>query len=86
MTISTTVLFDSPRREIASLLNCKLEQSVSTQIVAGFATIDGMKAIENSLRINPKALHAFVIGAGTYRAFDAFEFGLFQGFFQEDQH
>jgi hypothetical protein len=73
VSISATVLFDTPQREIASLVRSKLAASVRTQIVAGFATVEGMAAIEGPISRNPTALDTFIVGAGTYRAFDAFD-------------
>jgi hypothetical protein len=73
MTIKSTVLFDSPRCEIATLLVEKLRTSVCTKIVVGFATKNGLEAIDAPIQANPSAVDAFVIGAGTYSAFDAFD-------------
>jgi len=73
MTVKATVLFGSPRCEIATILNQKLESSVATQIVVGFATLNGLGAIESAIRMNPRSLQAFVVGAGTHKAFEAFD-------------
>jgi hypothetical protein len=73
MALSAKVLFDTPRRELSSTLRAKLEASAKTQIVTGFATVEGMASIETAISGNPLAVDAFIVGAGTYRAFDAFE-------------
>ena len=73
MPISATVLFDTPQCEIASLLKRKLGSSVRTQIIAGFATVEGMAAIEGPISLNPAELDTLIVGAGTYRAFEAFD-------------
>lgn len=73
MSVTATVLFDTPQCEVASLLRQKLARSVHTQIVAGFATVEGMAAIEKPISKNPASIDTFIVGAGTYRAFEAFD-------------
>jgi hypothetical protein len=73
MPLKATVLFDTPQCEIASQIAGKLASSVRTEIVAGFATVEGVAALKTGICRNPAALHTFVVGAGTYRAFDAFD-------------
>ncbi|MEK7950451.1 hypothetical protein [Luteolibacter soli] len=73
MSLRATVLFDTPQHELASLLRKKIASSTKTQIVAGFATVEGMAAIEGALSANPLTLDTFIVGAGTYRAYEAFD-------------
>jgi hypothetical protein len=73
VSVTTTVLFNSPQREIASLLQARLGSAAVIQIVSGFVTVEGMDALKPVLLANPGALGTFVVGAGTYRAFDAFD-------------
>src|ERR1043165_4471295 len=71
--LTSTVLFGTPQSEIASLLNQKITSASKIKIIAGFVTVEGVKAIENSLRINPSRLDVLVVGAGTYRAYEALD-------------
>ncbi len=73
MPLNATVLFDLPQREIASLIVSKLQTSVSTSIVAGFATPEGMRLLMPGLSHQPKNLKEMVVGAGTYQAYEAFD-------------
>src|SRR5262245_37463687 len=73
MSLIPTVLFDMPQREIASLIRSKLSSSVKTQVVAGFATPEGMGVLESALLANAGPLEALVIGAGTYQSYEALD-------------
>jgi hypothetical protein len=73
MSLIPTVLFDMPQQEIASLIRPKLNSSVKTQIVAGFATPEGMEVLESALLANTSALEALVIGAGTYQSYEVLD-------------
>lgn len=73
MSLKATVLFESPQNEIASLLSNKLTTSSRTEIVTGFATVEGVDAIHAPISANPGVVETFLVGAGTYRAFDALE-------------
>jgi hypothetical protein len=73
MSLIPTVLFDMPQREIASLIRSKLSSSIKTQIIAGFATPEGMGVLESALFANAGALQALVIGAGTYQSYEALD-------------
>jgi HKD family nuclease len=73
MAIKVTVLFDKPQTEIASLINVKIKKAIQFKIVVGFVTVEGIKALEDSISANPKGLKLLVVGAGTYRAFDALD-------------
>lgn len=71
MSVSAKVLFDNPQQEIASLLRDRLDRCTSASLVAGFMTVEGIKAIADPLRAHPAKLNHLVVGAGTYRAFEA---------------
>lgn len=73
MTVLTTVLFGKPQQEIASLIRGRLSNCASAQIVSGFATVEGIESIADPLRASPGKLEALVVGAATYRAFDALD-------------
>lgn len=69
MSLTSTVLFDLPQREIASLIAGRIDQSISTSIVTGFATPGGLAAIASSIKSQPTKLATLVIGAATYSGF-----------------
>lgn len=73
MSLISTVLFGMPQRELASVIRGKLLGSTATQIVCGFATVEGIRSLESSLCANPLATQAIVIGAGTFQTFEAFD-------------
>jgi hypothetical protein len=73
MTVTVQVLFDRPQREIATLLRNKLSQCASASLVAGVMTVEGIEAIAAPLRTHPSKLVHLVVGAGTWRAFDALD-------------
>ena len=71
MSVSAKVLFEKPQQEIASLLRNRLDRCTSASLVAGFMTVEGIEAIAGPLRAHPAKLNHLVVGAGTYRAFEA---------------
>ncbi|TMI97296.1 MAG: NgoFVII family restriction endonuclease [Bacteroidetes bacterium] len=73
MALNSTVLFGTPQSEIASLLNQKISNAIKIKIITGFATVEGIKVLENSLSTNPSALDVLVVGAGTYKAYEALD-------------
>jgi hypothetical protein len=73
MSVGVQFVYDTPQREIASLLCGAYQACASTALVAGFMTVEGIDAILQPIRSNPSKLATLVIGAGTYRAFDAFD-------------
>ncbi len=70
MALGVEVLFARPQREIASLLRSHLDTAQAIRIVSGFATVEGFSAIFPSIRGGLGKLRNFVVGAGTYRAFE----------------
>lgn len=68
-----TVLFGRPQSEIASLLTRRISIAVKIEIVTGFATVEGIKVFESTLKENPRKLENLVIGAGTYKAYEALD-------------
>ena len=73
MAVAVQVLFDRPQHEIASLLRDRLNRCVSASLVAGFVTVEGIGAIAAPLHSKPHKLLTLVVGAGTWRAFDALD-------------
>ena len=73
MTVTAQVLFGKPQHEIASLLCDRLSRCSQAWLVAGFMTVEGVAAIERPLRANPGKLTQLVVGAATWRAFDALD-------------
>lgn len=73
MPVTVDVLFGRPQSEIALHLRAALSTSLATSIVTGFATEDGMAEIMAPMRANLARLDAMVVGAGTFRAYAAFD-------------
>ena len=73
MALKTTVLFDKPQKEIAAILNDKIWACERVSIVTGFITVEGVKVLLPAICSEPKKLKALVVGAGTYRGFDALD-------------
>lgn len=73
MTVTVQVLFDQPQHEIASLLRDRLRRCAKASLVAGFMTVEGIEAIAAPLRAAPSKLVHLVVGAATWRAFDALD-------------
>jgi hypothetical protein len=73
VTVSVRVLFGEPQHEIASLLRSRLSSCVSVSMVAGFMTVEGIEAIAVPLRLAPGKLDCLVVGAATWRAFEALD-------------
>lgn len=73
MSLNVRFVYDTPRREIATLLTEGYIACNSAAMVAGFMTVEGVDAILAPIRSNPQKLSTLVIGAGTWRAFDAFD-------------
>lgn len=73
MPVNVQVLFDTPQREVASLIQDRLNRCSSVSLVSGFVTVDGVEAIASPIRANPGKIATFVVGAGTYRAYEAFD-------------
>lgn len=70
MPVTCKTLFGYPQTEIASLMRFHLRQCSSASLVVGFATVDGLAAIEQALLSPPSKLGVLVVGNGTFRAFD----------------
>ena len=73
MTVTVQILFDQPQHEIASLLRDRLTRCAKASLVAGFMTVEGIEAIAAPLRAHPSKLARLVVGAGTWRAFEALD-------------
>lgn len=73
MSIASTVLFGKPQHEIASLINNKILTSSRFEFITGFATVEGVKALESSIKIKANSVKNIVIGAATYRGYEALD-------------
>lgn len=73
MSVTSTVLFDLPQREIGSLIVGRIDRSSATSIVTGFATPGGLAAISAPIKALPQRLKTLVIGAATYPGFEALD-------------
>ncbi len=73
MTVSVRMLFGTPQKEIASLLVDRLENCTSASLVAGFLTVDGLKAIAAPIRANQGKLANLVVGSATLKGFEALD-------------
>jgi hypothetical protein len=73
MSLNVQFVYDSPQREIASLLRGLYQGCKSASLVAGFMTVEGIDALLQPIRSDPSKLGSLLIGAGTWRAFDAFD-------------
>jgi hypothetical protein len=71
--MNTTILFDRPQKEIASLINARLSHCTAASIVTGFLTPSGLRAIAGPLRARPNILQQLVVGAATYAGFQALD-------------
>ena len=71
MSLIARVLFDTPQREVASLLRSRLDACSSADVVVGFMTVEGVEAIAAPMRTQPNKLRRLVVGAGNYKAFEA---------------
>jgi HKD family nuclease len=79
MSVSSTVLFGQPQHELASLLRNHLDRCTKAEIVAGFLTVEGAGLIQPPFAADPTKLATLIVGAGTYRAFDALDQLIGQG-------
>ena len=73
MSLTSTVLFDLPQKEIASLIADRMRRSSAMSIVTGFATPGGLAAIFEPIVAQPQKLQTLVVGAATYPGFEALD-------------
>jgi hypothetical protein len=73
MPLTSTVLFDLPQREIASLITDRMTRASAFSIVSGFATPGGLAAISAPIKARPTNLKTLVVGAATYPGFEAMD-------------
>jgi hypothetical protein len=73
MSLNVQFIYDTPQREIASILRGFYGRCAGASLIAGFMTVEGIDAILPPIQAAPSKLASLVIGAGTYRAFDAFD-------------
>lgn len=73
MSVTTKFLYSRPQHEIATLLTANLTRCRRAAIVSGFLTADGTDALRLMSTAHTAKLSHLVIGAGTYRAFEALD-------------
>ena len=73
MSLNVQFVYDTPQREIASMLSNLYVSCNGASIVAGFMTVEGIDALLRPVQNDVSKISSMVIGAGTYRAFDAFD-------------
>lgn len=73
MSLTSTVLFDLPQREIASLITERMSRASAVSIVTGFATPGGLAALSGPIKAQPAKLAVLVLGAATYPGFEALD-------------
>jgi NgoFVII restriction endonuclease len=73
MSVTSTVLFELPQQEIASLISSHIDRSSETSIVSGFATPGGLAAITTPIRQQPLRLKTLIVAAATYAGFSALD-------------
>lgn len=66
-------LFRAPQQEIASLIRQSLQDCREAFLVSGFVTVEGVSAVQSAMLAQPEKIQCLVAGAGTYRAFQAFD-------------
>lgn len=66
--MNATVLFETPQREISSLINARLSACHNASIVAGFLTPSGVRALAAPIRARPSLLTNLVIGSAMQHA------------------
>jgi hypothetical protein len=73
MPLTSSVLFDLPQNEIASLITDRMARSSAISIVTGFATPGGLAAISDPVKAHPQKLKTLVVGAATYPGFETLD-------------
>jgi hypothetical protein len=86
MDVNVQLLFDIPQQEIASIFRDHLERCSSASLVSGFATVEGVRGICAPLKAHPSKLRSLVVGAGTYRAYQALDELLSAGVSRNNLH
>jgi hypothetical protein len=86
MAVQIKVLFDAPQQEIASRIRGRIAACESVSLVAGFATTEGIDQISAPITSAPQKLSHLVVGAGTFRAFEALDDLIAMGVARERLH
>jgi len=73
MSVQVQFIYDTPHREVASVLSDNYQACTSAFLIAGFMTVEGIESILQPIASQPSKLSTPVVGAGTWRAFDAFD-------------
>lgn len=71
MTVTATFVHATPHRKIATLIRDRLTRCREARIVSGFATPDGVAALQTGA--HAKKITRLVLGAGTFKAFEALD-------------
>lgn len=71
MGITTSFIHSRPQREIASLLKNRFAAARKVSLVSGFLTPDGAASLKLYDPVYAAKIDRFVIGAGTFKAFEA---------------
>ena len=71
--MKSTVLFDLPQSEIASLITDRMSRASDFSIVTGFATPGGLATIHGPIRARPQSLKTLVVGSANYPGFGALD-------------
>lgn len=73
MSLHATVLFDTPRSPIASIVKQQLESCESARLVTGFLTSEGIRCLEPAIAREPGRLKSLIVGAGTFQAYSGLD-------------
>ena len=73
MSVQVQFIYDTPHQEVASILSGLYHTCTSAFLIAGFMTVEGIESILQPISSEPSKLSTLVVGAGTWRAFDAFD-------------
>ena len=71
MSVTVCLLHDRPQAEIATMISINLAKCKEAQIVTGFATPDGLKALQATREA--KKITRLIIGSATFKAFEALD-------------
>lgn len=86
MAVQIKVLFDAPQKEIASRVRARIAACESVSLIVGFATTEGIDQISAPITSEPQKLSRLVVGAGTFRAFEALDDLIALGVVRERLH
>jgi HKD family nuclease len=73
MTITTQVLFERPQHEITARISAAWSRCREVKIAVGFATVSGIETLSRRTTLGVKKLETLVLGACTFKGFDALD-------------